>query len=61
MASKGRKRACAYNAGALEALRLRRLEKRPPTEADVPPPSTLPGPKHKPLKGQLDVYGGEVE
>lgn len=48
-------------AGLREALRARRLAKRTPTEADAPPPSTLPGKKVKPLPGQLDLDGNEVE
>jgi len=46
--------------GLAEALRLLRLEKRRPTEADRPPPSTLPGRKLRPLAGQLEL-GAEPE
>jgi hypothetical protein len=41
--------------GLCEALRLSRLPKRKPTEADRPPPSTLPGRKTRPLPGQLSL------
>jgi hypothetical protein len=46
--------------GLAAALRARALQKRPPTDADRPPPSTLPGPKRRPLPGQLDFYGNET-
>jgi len=47
--------------GLAEALRLLRLEKRKPTEADRPPTSTLPGRKVKPLPGQLSLGAEEPD
>jgi hypothetical protein len=48
--------------GALrDALRLAREgERRQPTEADVPSPRPFPGPKRKPIPGQLTLDGGEA-
>ena len=34
---------------------------RPPTEDDVPRPGKFPGRQPKPIPGQLDLYGDEVE
>ena len=46
--------------GIDEAVRLRdKARKGPPSEYDRPPNSVLPGKKHKPLRGQLDFFGGE--
>jgi hypothetical protein len=43
----------ARPSGASEALRALRLQKRKPIDEDRPPPSTLPGPKRKPLPDQM--------
>ncbi len=45
----------------LETLRLFRLEKRKPTEADRPPPSTLPGRVAPRLAGQLVLGAADPE
>jgi hypothetical protein len=47
------------SAGVRAALRARKLEKRTPTEADARP-SSLPGRKVEPLRGQLDLDGDEA-
>jgi hypothetical protein len=39
--------------GMVAALRALRLQKRRPTDDDRPPASTFPGPKRKPLAGQM--------
>ena len=41
--------------GLTEALRARRLSMRKPAEHDRPPPAPLPGPKARPLPGQLNL------
>jgi hypothetical protein len=41
--------------GLSEALRARGLPQRKPTEHDRPPPQPLPGPKARPLPGQLSL------
>jgi hypothetical protein len=41
--------------GLREALRARRLPARPPTEDDRPPMQPLPGPRRKPLPGQMTL------
>jgi hypothetical protein len=41
--------------GLTAALRARRLEKREPTERDRPPPQPFPGPRRKPLPGQMTL------
>jgi hypothetical protein len=46
------------SAGVHEALRATRLPARRPTDEDRPPPQSLPGPKRKPLPGQMGL--GEV-
>jgi hypothetical protein len=61
MATRRRRRARQKSAGLREALRALRLAKRAPTESDAPRPSTFPGRKMKPLPGQLDLDGNEVE
>lgn len=43
----------------LETLKALAARKGKPTDADAPPLSTFPGPKAKPLPGQL-VLGDEV-
>jgi hypothetical protein len=44
-------------ADALHALKGRRGT---PTDADRPRPKPFPGRKVRPIRGQLDFYGGEV-
>ena len=46
--------------GLLEALRLRRLPARRPTDGDRPPVSTLPGRKAEAIPGQMTLDGGDV-
>jgi hypothetical protein len=41
--------------GLTEALRARRLPKREPRDNDRPPVKPLPGPKARPLPGQLNL------
>lgn len=47
--------------GLLDALRLLKLEKRRPTDADRPPVIPMPGRKVRPHRGQLDLDGNEVQ
>jgi hypothetical protein len=47
--------------GLDEAVRLLKARKGRPDEVDRPPTTVLSGPKHKPLQGQLDIFGGEHE
>ena len=46
--------------GLVEATRLLKARKGKPTDADRPSPRPLPGPKRKPLPGQLDLYSNET-
>lgn len=49
------------SAGLTAALRARKARKGPPDPVhDQPPPRPLPGPKRKPLRGQLDFDGNEA-
>jgi hypothetical protein len=43
------------NPGLRDAVRAKRLPARPPTEGDRPPPQPFPGPKRKPLPGQIKI------
>ena len=44
-----------------DAVRIARTAKKgKPTDADAPLPTPLPGRKHKPLPGQLDLAGKET-
>lgn len=51
--------------GAAEAWRMAEAEKkgslRQPTDADSPPPGTLPGRKPALLHGQVDIFGRVYE
>jgi hypothetical protein len=41
--------------GIAAARRALKLEKRKPNDDDRPPPSKFPGPKRKPLPGQMTL------
>jgi hypothetical protein len=47
------------NPGLAETLRLLKLPRHKPTDADRPPPSPAPGRKIEPLPGQLDLLEGD--
>lgn len=46
--------------GLAEAWRLLGARRGKPTNADIPRPTAAPGPKRKPLPGQLDLDGNET-
>ena len=46
--------------GLAETLQVLKLPARKPTDADRPPVTSTPGPKIKPLRGQLDLDGNET-
>ena len=45
---------------ACAARAKKRLRTGQPSVTDQPPPSTFPGPKRKPLPGQLDLFGNQA-